>query len=114
MGPQAPAYTGKGTAAPCFRKLCWHLPWPWKTPGQPDMHSGMHLFPLELVHMKFVSLHRITEWLGLEGTFKPTHGQSFFSPELAAQGPLNLVLNTSRDRAPTASLGSLCQCLTTL
>jgi len=30
------------------------------------------------------------------------------------RAPSNLALSTSRDGAPTASLGSLCQCLTTL
>jgi len=32
----------------------------------------------------------------------------------AAQGPSNLAFNTSRDGAYTASLGSLCWCLTSL
>jgi len=33
---------------------------------------------------------------------------------LAAQGPPKLPLNTTRDGALAGSLGSLCQCLTTL
>ena len=67
--------------------------------------------------------HRITEWLGLEGTSRiiklqpPCCMQGYQPPHLildqAAQGP-SLVLNTSRNGASTASLGSLFQHLTTL
>ena len=43
----------------------------------------------------------------------PFCGQGYHPPD-QAKGPSNLTLNASRDGAPTASLGSLCQCLTTL
>jgi len=61
--------------------------------------------------------HRITERPGLEEDFRDQllqpscHGQARLSLHQAAS---NLVLNTSRDEAFTASLGSLHQCLTTL
>ena len=64
--------------------------------------------------------HSIVEWFLLEGTlkiiwFQPLyHRQDYQPPAQAAEDPSNLVLNASRDGAPTASLGSLCQCLTTL
>ena len=70
------------------------------------------------------SYHRTIEWLGLEGTpriikFQPLcHRQGYQPPGLlldqVAQGPSNLVLNTSRDGASTTSLGSPYQHLTTL
>jgi len=62
----------------------------------------------------------ITEWLGPGGFFKimlfqtPCHGL-VATHQIRLPRPLsNLVLNTSRDGASTASLGSLCQGLTAL
>lgn len=46
----------------------------------------------------------------------PCHGQRHFPPEQIAQGPppppLNLALNTSKDRKSTVSLGNPFQCFT--
>ena len=61
--------------------------------------------------------HRITEWLGLEGTLKIIKFQSLLWAGLPPhqdrlpRAPSNLVLSTSRGGAPMASLGSLCQYL---
>lgn len=61
-------------------------------------------------------LHRIIEWLGLEGTpmipnpFPPGHRVSHKPPDLTldrdAQGPIQLVLNTSRDNNQRGELVS--------
>jgi len=62
--------------------------------------------------------HRITEWLGLDGTLTSTQRQPPAMAGVPHQTRLpratsNLPLSTSMDREPTASLGSLCQGLTT-
>ena len=61
----------------------------------------------------------ITEWLRLDGTLKHIQFQAL--PWLVAtyqiklpRAPCSLALNTFRDTTSTTSLGSLCQCLTTL
>lgn len=77
--------------------------------------TGM-LAPILYQALQCYSFHRFTEWFRLERTLKPI----WFQPPamgtaatLQAQaGPSDLALNSSRDGAPTASLGSLCQCLT--
>ena len=77
-------------------------------------------FPVDF----FWSDHRITEWLGWKGpqgspssnppaTGRATNLQICHWTRLP-RAPSNLVLNTSRDGAPTASLDSLCQHLTAL
>jgi len=63
--------------------------------------------------------HRITKWFGLEGTLKPIQSQSLLwagcpPADQAARAPCSLALKVSKDGASTASLSSLCQCLTTL
>jgi len=65
--------------------------------------------------------HRITESqdsLGWKGSLRSPSSNSlprasFNQPGQAGQGLIQTALNTSRDRASTASLDSLCQCLTT-
>jgi len=63
-------------------------------------------------------VHRITEWFGLEGTFKghpvrpPCSEQGHLQPDQAAQSPVQP--GRSREQASTASLGNLCQGFTTL
>jgi len=65
-------------------------------------------------------LHRIIEWFGLEGTLKiiwfqpPCDEQGHLPLDQVAQSSIQLALNTAREGAATASLGNLCQCLTTL
>jgi len=65
--------------------------------------------------------HIITEWFGLEETFKdhivPTSlamGRDRFHWIRLLKTPSNLILNTFKDGASTASLGNLFLCLTTL
>ena len=62
--------------------------------------------------------HRIIDWLVSEGTSKLTLFQFpavvWLPPTRLPRTPSNLVWNASRDGASTASLGSLCQCLTAL
>ena len=64
--------------------------------------------------------HRITDWFRLEGTLKPIQfhppamGRDTSHQPRLPKAPSSLALSTSRDGASTASLGSLCQCLTTL
>ena len=63
---------------------------------------------------------RITGWLGLKGTLKPSQLQRPVMGRVAThqtrlpRAPSNLALNTSEDGAPTAFLGSLWQCLNEL
>jgi len=63
---------------------------------------------------------RITAWFGLEGTLKPPSsnlpamGRDTFHQTRLLRAPPNVALNTAREGAATASLGKLCQCLTTL
>jgi len=70
--------------------------------------------------MKQVIHHRITEQFGLEGTLKiiwfqpPAVGRDIFHQTRLLRAPSNLAFNTAREGAATASLGNLCQCLTTL
>jgi len=62
--------------------------------------------------------HRITEWLRLEGSLKPSstlcYGQVATQQISLPRALSNLTLNASSDGASTASQGSLCQCLTPL
>ena len=64
--------------------------------------------------------HRITGWFGLEGTLQitqfhpPALGRDPFHQPRLLQAPSNLALNPARERAATASLGSLGQGLTIL
>jgi len=63
---------------------------------------------------------RITEWFVLEGTlwiilFQPrAMGTDPFHQPRLLKAPSNLALDTAREGAATASLGNLCQGLTTL
>jgi len=65
------------------------------------------------------NVHRITEWLELEGTLKliqfqpPAVGRAGPRQLRLPRAPSNLALNSSRGGASTASLGSLCQSLST-
>jgi len=64
--------------------------------------------------------HRMTEWFGLEGTLliiqfqHSCHRQGHLPLDQVAQSPVQPALNTAREGAATASLGNLCQGLTTL
>ena len=63
--------------------------------------------------------HRIIEWLGLEGTSKPTLPQPLLwtvlsPPAQAAQGPIQPCPEHLQGWSTTASLGSLCRGLSTL
>jgi len=67
-----------------------------------------------------VKVHRVIEWVGLEGTFenhlvhdRQRAGTASSRPGCSKPRPPNLTLNTSREGTSTA-LGNLCQCLTTL
>jgi len=64
--------------------------------------------------------HRIIEWLRLEGTLRlpgsnppAMDGRTFHQMRLS-RVPFNVALSSSRDGASTASLDSLCECLTTI
>ena len=63
-----------------------------------------------------VKNHGIIEWFGLEVIqFQPpTMGRAATHQTGLPRAPSNVALNSSRDGAPTASLGSSFQCLTTL
>ena len=58
--------------------------------------------------------------LGWKGPYRssssnpPAMGRDTFHQTRLLKAPANLALNTAREGAATASLGSLCQCLTTL
>jgi len=58
------------------------------------------------------------DWVGREFEDKPEptlyHGLVATRQIRLLRAPSNLALNVSRDGASTASLGSLCQCLTAL
>jgi len=60
------------------------------------------------------------EWFGLEGTLQiiwfqpPAMGRDTFHQSRVLRAPSNLVLNTAREGAATATLCNLCQGLTTL
>jgi len=64
--------------------------------------------------------HGTIGWFGLEGTLwtilfqPPAVGRDPFHQPRVLRAPSNLALNTAREGAVTASLGSLCQDLTTL
>ena len=55
------------------------------------------------------------EWFGLEVTLKIiSMGRDTFHQTTLLKALSSLALNTAREGAVTASLGNLCQCLTTL
>ena len=96
------------------------------SPPQPH-HSSLFLpVPLmwdSLPHKQLsllLFLYWIIEWLRLEGTLKIIQFQPSAMGRAAThqirlpRAPFNLTLNVSRDGTATASLGSLCQFLTTL
>lgn len=64
--------------------------------------------------------HTIIEWPGSDRTFRiiqvqpHSHGREAFHHTRLLKAPSSLTLNTSRHEASGASLGSLCQCLTSL
>jgi len=64
--------------------------------------------------------HRITEWFGLERTFKgylvhpPAMSRDICNQIRLLRAPSNLAWNVSRDGASPTSLGNLCQGFTTL
>ena len=66
------------------------------------------------------SYHRITQLFELEGTLKGhpvqplCNEKGYLQLHQVAQSPSCLTLSVSMDGASTASLGNLCQCLTTL
>ena len=84
------------------------------------LDSSIHRRKKELESISHEANHRIVERFGLEGTLEiiwfhhPCHRQGHLPLDQTAQTPSNLGLNTCRKGASTASLGNLCQCLTTL
>jgi len=69
---------------------------------------------------KFIKSHRIIENLGWKGPYgssssnPPAMGRDTFPQTRLLKAPSNLALNRAREGAATASLGNLCQGLTTL
>ena len=84
-------------------------------------HAAFHKWHLSYSGVDIHScILKVIEWLGLEKTLKiielqpPAVGRVAIHEIRLPGAPANLVLNTSRDGAPTALLGNLFQCLTAL
>ncbi|CAN0052273.1 unnamed protein product [Bubo scandiacus] len=87
--------------------------------GQDDSLLPQH-YCKGIMHMKHLIRFRMVKWFGLEETLKiiwfqpPCHGQGHLPLDQVLKALSNLALNTAREGAATASLGNLCQCLTTV